>query len=359
MILRLAIALALVYSLAGCDVADKAPVSQPLRPVKISTVSENGNVRSRTFSGVSQSTQESRMSFKVGGTIVELPVQVGDQLAAGDLIARLNRSSYDLQVQQSQASLSQAQAAQRNADANYQRMKGLYENSNVSRNDLDVARANAESAQAEVRAARKSLEIAQLNRSYTRLTAVGDCTVASVDVEINENVSAGGTVANVSCGTGIEVRLGIPESLIGEFSQGMPADVKFDALPGQQYTGEVTEVGVGSSGSASTFPVVVALKDRDRAVRSSMAAEVSFEFENLQADTHVIPASAVINDETGTFVFIAVPSKDNEAIIERRSIQIGELTQNGIEVLEGLALGDRVVTAGTSVIRAQQTVLLP
>ena len=299
------------------------------------------------------------MSFRVAGTIIDIPVQVGDRLAAGDLIARLNPSNFDLTVQQAEASLAQASANQRNADSAYSRAKELYENNNASRNDLDSARANAESAEAQVQSAAKSLEIARLDRSYTRLTAATDCTIASVDVELNENVSTGTQVAKVNCGVGIEVSLAVPESLIGGLEQGMPARVRFNALSDRSYGGTVTEVGVAAGGSAATFPVVVTLDESDSQLRPGMAAEVTFEFASGRASSFSIPSAAVINDEQGKFVFIARPSDGDTATIERRPVQTGELTANGVEILDGLADGDRVVTAGVSVIRDGQTVLLP
>jgi membrane fusion protein, multidrug efflux system len=349
----------IIATITACS-KDTEEVSAPhLRPVRIIVVSNNGAVRERTFSGVSRSTQESRMSFKVSGTVIELPVQVGDQLKQGDLIAGLNRSSYELQAEQAEASLEQARANKRNTDASYRRVKELYGNTNASKNDLDAARANAESAGAQVRSASKSLEIAQLNRSYTRLTAATDCTVASVDVDLNENVSAGGQIAKVNCGAGIEVNVGIPESLIAQFEQGMPAIVRFNAIPNKEYTGKVTEVGIASGGSSATYPIVIVLDDYDRAVRPSMAAGVTFAFASQQSSAHVIPASAVINDERGVFVFLADPAANDTATIRRQAVETGELTAKGIEIIAGLKEGDRVVTAGTSIIREQQTVLLP
>ncbi len=345
--------------LTACDTAEQTVEETVLRPVRSLVISTNGEVRERTFSGVSQSTQESRMSFKVSGTVVDLPVQVGDQLSGGQLIASLNPSSYDLQVEQAEASLAQSQASQRNADANYERVKGLYENTNASRNDLDAARANAESAVAQVRSARKALEIAQLNRSYTRLTAASDCTVASIDVDLNENVNAGTQIAKVNCGAGIEVSLGIPESLIAGFTAGMPATVRFNAIPGRTFAGTVTEVGIASGGNAATFPVIVSLSESDRAIRPSLATDVTFEFQNSVTDGTVVPTAALIKDEQGEFVFIAEAADDGTAVIRRRAVSSGELTAEGVEIVTGVNPGDRVVTAGTTVIREGQHVLLP
>ncbi|MEM9058242.1 MAG: biotin/lipoyl-binding protein, partial [Pseudomonadota bacterium] len=99
--------------LAGCD--QSAPVEEELlRPVRYLTVSDNVSSRERTFSGLLKSTRETRLSFKVAGTITRLPVQIGQRLKRGALIAELEDDSFRLQVEQSQATLVEAEAGQRN-----------------------------------------------------------------------------------------------------------------------------------------------------------------------------------------------------------------------------------------------------
>ncbi len=352
------VATVIVLGLTACE--EQSDSGEPLvRPVRYVTVSGESGERSRVFSGISRSSQESRLSFKVAGTVIELPIQVGAELSRGDLVARLEASQYQLQAQQAQASLVQAQANATNADANYERVKGLYENTNASRNDLDSARANAESAKAQVRAAQKQLELARLNVSYTTLQAAADCSIASVDVELNENVNAGTQVALVNCGQELEVAIAVPESLIGDVNEGMPAEISFNALGQQRFSGAVTEVGVASSGGA-TFPVTVSLNEPHAELRSGMAAEVSFSFTRSGSGAvYLIPVSAVLNDPDGSFVYIAIPDGNgNEGVLQRRAVTLGELTEHGIEIAAGLEAGDRVVTAGVSLIRNGQRVRL-
>ncbi|MEM9303606.1 MAG: efflux RND transporter periplasmic adaptor subunit [Pseudomonadota bacterium] len=358
MILR-SLTLGLVVTLiAGCE--REAPVTEEiLRPVRTIVVPESAATRERTFSGVASSTQESRLSFKVSGTVVAVPVQVGDTLAAGQLVARLDASPYELQAQQAEAALRQAEASARNAAANYDRVRGLYENSNASRNDLDAARAQSESAQAQVRAAQKALELARLNVSYTSLTVGRDCSVASVDVEQNENVASGDPIAVINCGEGLEIDLDIPEGLIASLSQGMPATIRFAAVLGRQFAGEVSEVGVASTSNAPTFPATVHVVDRAPVLRAGLAAEVTFAFPTAGAGAHLLPAAAVAQDPGGSYVFIAAGAGSGEAVVTRRAVQLGELTEQGIEVVDGLEPGERVVTAGVSVIRDGQRVLVP
>ena len=349
--------LACGISISACD-SSPPPEEELLRPVRYLTIADSVAGRSRSFSGTLKSTRESRLSFKVAGTITELPVQIGQLLAPGDLIARLDSDSFALQVEQAQASLVEAQAGERNAQANYERTKGLYANDNASLNELDAARATAEAAAAQVRAAAKALEIARLNVSYTSLTAAEDCSMASVNVEVNENVSAGQQVGAVSCGAAFEVEIGVPESLIAFVDRTTPVSMSFGALDGRSFSGEVTEVS--TAGSAAVFPVVVRVNERDPALRSGLAADVTFRFSTSELeDTFVLPLAAIINDPDGVFVYVADPAEVNgEALVARRAVELGELTENGVEIVAGLAPGDDVITAGVSVIRPGQRVLI-
>ncbi|MDJ0749397.1 MAG: efflux RND transporter periplasmic adaptor subunit [Woeseiaceae bacterium] len=349
--------LAAALVLVACDTAPDAE-EELLRPVRFLTIADNVDGRDRTFTGSLKSIRESRLSFKVAGTVTDVPVQIGQRLSRGDLIAELDSDSFSLQVEQAQASLVEAQAGERNAESTYERTKGLYANDNASRNELDASRAAAEAAAAQVRAATKALEIARLNVSYTRLTAAEDCSIASVDVEVNENVSAGQQIGVVSCGTEYEVELGVPESLIGLVDQTTTATITFGAIDGMRFTGEITEIS--TAGSAAVFPVVVRVNEDHPSLRSGLAADVTLQLGTATvADTFVLPLSAVVNDPDGVYVFVVEPAEANgEAIAKRRDVELGELIQDGVEVVAGLAPGDDVVTAGVSVIRDGQRVLV-
>lgn len=342
---------------AGCEPPAETP--EPLlRPVQYLEARTGNVARVRTYSGTSRYRRESQLSFKVGGSIRSVDVNVGDSVQAGSLLASLDPSTYQLQVQQAQATLAQTTAAERNAVAAYDRLKGLYENGSASRNDLDAARAAAESSRAQVNAAEKALELSRLNASYTRLRADANCLIAAVDIELNENVSAGAPVMSITCGRAIEIRVDVPESLVGELRRNMPAAVNFAAIPGESFSARLSELGVASSVNSATFPVTVVVDREDEMLRSGLAAQVSFRIGEA-ADTGIrVPLAAVGEDAQGAFLFVAEATTAGEGIVRRRAITLGELTADGVEVLTGLANGERVVTAGVSVIRDGQAVLL-
>jgi len=128
---KILVLIVLSLTLVACG-DQSSELEVPLRPVRTMVVSEDTASSLRTFAGVSRSAQESRLSFKVAGTVTEIPVTVGDNIKAGTVIARIDSSTYELQRQQAQATVAQSNAAARNARAAYERTRGLYANNNVS-----------------------------------------------------------------------------------------------------------------------------------------------------------------------------------------------------------------------------------
>lgn len=345
--------------LSACEREEPAP--EPIiRPVRTRQVFSTGGTRIRTFAGTAQAGLESRLSFRVSGKVQLMKVNVGDQVKAGDLIAELDPMDYRLQVEETEASLDRARADLRNADAKYARVRALYENRNASRDDLDAARAAAESARAQVQSILKRLELAKSQLGYTRLKAATEGAIAQVGVEVNENVQAGQTVVLLTAGARPEVKVGMPESLITQVAAGGKVTVTFDAIPGQTFSAVITEVGV-VTGMSTTYPVTVRLEEADPEVRPGMAAEVAFRFGSEDdRERFLVPSIAVGEDRNGRYVFVVEPGPEGFGVTARRPVTVGELREEGIEILEGVSDGDLVVVAGTSkIVDGQKVRLLP
>jgi len=348
---------ALLLNVTSCS-QSQPETEVVLRPVRTHQVFSTGSSRVRTFAGVAQSGVESRISFKVSGTIERLAVRVGESVTRGQLIAEIDPGDYSLQEQDAQAALIQAKAQERNASSSYDRVRGLYENRNASKQDLDAARAAQESAAAGVESAEKRLELARRQLSYTRLTAPQDGSVAEVPVEINENVQIGQTIVLLTSGSNIEVEVAMPGALIARIREEDPVTVHFSALGARTFGARVTEVGVASTGTATTFPVTVVLDNADADIRSGMSAEVSFSFESQgPADRYYVPSVAVGEDRAARFVFVVEPSgEEGVGVVKRKNVTVGEFTDHGLEIREGLSDGDFVVTAGVSKLVDNQRV---
>jgi RND family efflux transporter MFP subunit len=340
---------------------EKEPEKQIIRPVRYAQVYSTGGSRERTFTGVAQAGIESRLSFKVPGTVKTISVKVGDDVKIGQLLAQLDRNDYDLLVQQADAALSQAKSQSVNASSNYDRVRSLYESRSTSKSEYDGARAAKESADAAVRAAEKQLELAELQWKYTELKAPANGAIASVNVEVNENVGAGQPVVVLTAGSDIEVTLSIPEVLISKMKVGSKVTVSFDALPNKDFSATIVEVGVSATGAGTTYPVTVRLDEKDKAILPGMAANISCQFEATdERERFIVPSHTVLDDleSENQYVFIVEPIPDETGFgtIRKKVVTIGEMTSDGIEIFEGLIDGDLLVTAGVSRVSDGQKV---
>jgi RND family efflux transporter MFP subunit len=330
---------------------EKEQAQEIIRPVRYIQVFATGGSRVRTFPGVAQAGTESRLSFKVPGTVQRINVRVGDRVKKGQIIAELDPYDYQLRVQQAKASLLQAEAQARNANAAYSRTRSLYENNSASKQDLDSARMAYESANAMAQASNKQLEQAQLQLSYTKITAPTDGAIAEVNSEVNENVQTGMPLFLLTAGSQLEIKVSIPEILISQIEEDKEVSAKFDAIPDKEFQAVVSEVGIKSTTLATTYPVILLLKQTDPDIRAGMAASVSFRFESKDERVRfIVPSEAVGEDREGRFVFIVerIPEQEGLGIVQRKSVDVGELTEEGLEIFKGLADGDMVVTAGIS-----------
>ncbi len=340
---------------------EEAVTEEIIRPVRyLEVVPAEGGYK-RTFSGVAQAGTESRLSFKVPGTVRRVAVRVGSRVKAGQLLAELDPNDYELRLQQAESALLQGKAQARNADLNYDRTRTLYEKKSTSLSELDAARMASEAANAYVQTLEKQLELAQTQLNYTKIRAPLDGAIAEVRIEINENVQAGMPVILLTSGSHIEVKVSVPENLISLIAEEKSVAVKFDAVPDKEFLATVSEVGIKSTGMATTFPVTLLLNQPDPAILAGMVATAEFHFSlKDQSVRFVVPSEAVGEDREGRYVFIVerLAGETGYGIVKRKPVNVGELTAAGLEIFEGLADGDLIVTAGISHISDGQKVKL-
>ncbi len=350
--------IALPFLAMGCA-ETQTPDQPPPRGVLHERVTISAATLNSVFSGVTQAHVDANISFKVPGTVLERPVNVGMSVSAGTLLARLDDRDYVSAVQEAEANLRASEAQQRQADANYERLISLYENRNTSLAELEGARAAAESAVASVTAAKESVRQAQLQLSYTRIEAPEQCEVAETYVRADENVDAGTPIVRLTCGSCPEVRVNVPQTRIGLVESGQSVEVSV-AGAAQRFPARVSEVGV-ASGSGATFPVTALFTGQCPNLRSGIAADVTFSFETGAGPQITVPSVAVGEDAQGRFVFILEP-RDEDAgtyVARRQTVEVGELNESARFVItSGLSVDDLIATAGVRRIQSGQTVRL-
>jgi len=347
----------LVAPLPGCE-AGKDAAEPIVRPVRVFRVAPVSAVHARTFPGRAQAETQAALSFKVPGQIKRLVVSAGDAVRQGDLISELDDQELQLELRRAEASHAEAAARERITRSKLKRMKVLFDEDAASRDQLDETTTNWESARAGLQAQTQSVALARSELAHTKIVAPEDGLIASVPVNVNENVSSGETVVTLNYGALPEVAFAVPGSLIRGVSRGQPLEVRFTSLEGVTFPAEILEVGIAAGRTA--YPVTARLIEADDRIRSGMVAEVSIrlggESVGEPATSIIVPAHAIAEDRVGRFAFVARPDSQGQGVIERHAVTIGEIGLQGLEVVDGLEPGDLLVTAGIRFVEPGMTV---
>jgi len=340
----------IITFILSCE--EKKDIKEVIRPVRTEQVFSTGGERMRTFSGVVQSGTESKLSFKVPGTVQRVNVDIGTKVRSGQLLIQIDPTDYDIQVKEAENARDLARAAEIQAKSNYERVRALYENRSASKSALDAARAGFESAHEQDNISKKRRKLARNQLEYTSLKAPVAGTVSNVMVEENENVGAGQQVLVLTSGSDLEVKIAMPEVLIAQVREGDDVLIAMDAIKGKEFKAKITEVGIASSAYTTTYPVMVRFTETDPDIRPGMAAEIMFTFKSeSNRECYLVPPAAVGEDRLGRFVYVLEPKEDGFGVVHKTPVEIGELTPDGLEILEGLIDGNYLVTAGVSRIQ--------
>lgn len=351
--------LALTATLAACGGDETATEPMPLRPVRYVVAEPPPQLRHRHYVGVTEAVSTAEVAFRVQGTIERLPVEAGDRVEPGQPLGQLDAEDYRVAVQQAQANLSARRSRTTNARDNLGRAQKLYESRAVPENQVDDLAAQLTQAHAQEQAAREQLQAAQLNLDYTTLQSPGACRVMRRLADRGETVSPGQPVLRLDCGEGYELRVQMPSRDVAAIALGTASQAELVALPGE-IEGAVSQIVAPGPDEAPAHTVRVLLQSTSEALRPGLTGTARFAVAAPTAATVQVPAGAIGEDRAGHFAFVLQPEQaasadaaqaERQATVRRQAVTVGELTPTGVQIIDGLHPGDRVVTAGLARLR--------
>lgn len=353
--------------LAGCRENDPPPELPP-RAIQWQRVTAALANERRVISGIVTSVSDTVLAFEVAGTVETVAVNLGDPVESGQELARLDPEPLELAVRDAEAALAEATALRQSARADYSRARSLFEADVASRQELDRALALRDSRDSQVEAADARLNLARrdLRRSVLVAPFRGSISVREVDPAMA--VAGGQTVFEMdSEESGLRVEVQMPETLVARVRQGDRVEVGFPAsgdarfdTGGQLFPAVVAEVGT-RAGAGNAFPVRADLESVPPGLRPGMTAEVSFSIPSGAAkvpglEGYLIPIAAALAEPDDRFSVFVYDSETQT--VEKRPIRTGGVADNDIAVLEGLADGDIIATAGVPFLTDGQQVTL-
>ncbi|MEM6856697.1 MAG: efflux RND transporter periplasmic adaptor subunit [Pseudomonadota bacterium] len=346
----LLLAIAAYFAIAGGDPAttaddeSQAPVVTvvvPGRTTVTSTIEAPGQIAARRQMPVGVEGE--------GGRVISVPVDAGEWVQKGQVLAVIDRS---VQVQQAAAQAAQIEVSKADAalaQANLERALQLVEKGFVSTADVDRLTATRDSANARVKVA--EAQLAELRARNARLNVVAPAAgyVLSRNVEPGQSVSAGTpALFTIARGGEMEMLAQVSEAQMVQLSQGVNAEVTL-AGSSKSFSGQVWQVSpvVDQNTRQGSARVALAFSPD---LRPGGFATARIEGGTLTAT--VLPESAVLADGDGAFVYVV----DEENKATRRAVTIARATEQGIAITDGLTGDELVVMSAGGFLNPGETV---
>lgn len=332
-------AIAAAYFVATAGAGDAAADDQEKQSTTISVVAPGKGSIEGTIEATG--TLAARRELPVGiagegGRVISVPVDAGQWVGAGQVLAYVDRSVQNQQVVSASAQIDVAQADANLAQANLDRALKLVDRGFISKADVDRLTATRDAAVARVKVARAQVNELRARNARLSIVAPAAGLVLERRVEPGQVVSAGsGPLFRIAKGGEMELMAMLGESELASLSTGVSADV--------------VPVGTEKTFSGQVWQLAPTIDPQSRQGMARIALPYApelrpggFATATIQSGTVVaplLPESAILSDDEGAFVYII----DAEEKAQRRAVKTGIVTENGIAVIEGLDGTERVV----------------
>lgn len=329
--------------ISGCGVGEASVADandvQAATPVPVETTIPLRSDIYATYAATASiaSDADAPVTARASGEVVELIVEEGDRVVAGQVLARLDGERLKLEMLAAKANLDRAKKE-------YKRNQDLHKRGLVSTAMFDGLHFDLESLQA-------TYEIKSLNYDYSNIRATISGVVSSRDVKPGENLSIGQVAFRITETAELIAHLQIPQAELEKFNAGHNATVQVASMPGQQYTAQIIRISPTIDTRNGTFRATASIDNSKGDLAPGMFGRFTIAYEKHE-NALVIPANAVLDEDDETTVYVV---RDGEVL--RRSVEIGIEDGGRVEVLDGLQDDDQIVVVGQSGLRDGSKVL--
>ncbi len=338
-----ALAATVTIALTACGVGeakitstdDQAAVTA--LPVEVSSPTKADIFATYHTTTTIESDTDALIIARVGGEVIEILVEEGDQVYQGQLLARLDGDRLRLKTLQAKANLDKA-------DKEYERFVRLHEKGLVSASAY-------EGLQFDLYALEAAYELRRLEYEYTNIRASISGVVSAREVKVGQHVGVNDATFKVTDTSSLVAYLRIPQSELVKFSAGHQAKVNVDAMPDTSFVATIARISPTIDARNGTFRVTAYIDNEDGLLAPGMFGRFDIEYEQ-HIDALIIPAAAIVKEDNETVVYVV---QNGTAV--RRAIQTGIRSGDNIEVLDGLDEHEQIVVTGQSSLRDGSRVL--
>ncbi|MBC5772692.1 efflux RND transporter periplasmic adaptor subunit [Pontibacter sp. KCTC 32443] len=303
-----------------------AEIKSDAIPVAVTEVKTAKLDKSFTAQGNFAPIQSLPLSSETQGQIQRVLKRKGDKVRAGELLIQVESNTMA-------ADLATAQTNAEKAKRDLERFENLAAGDAITQRQLEDARLAAKSTQAQLVAARQRL-------NKTRITAPISGEINEIYVEVGSYLNMGTKLYDIVNVDKLKLQVRASESEVLLISKGDKVTVKADAGSGQEYEGIVTAIAAQADPTLK-FDVEIEVKNTaDNNLRAGMYGTAYFKVDD-QRDALLLPREAIVGSIQNPSIYVV---KDGKAT--QRTVKVGVVTQDQVEILEGVKPGEQVVRSG-------------
>ncbi len=285
--------------------------------------------------GTARARESVDITAKTVNLITAIAFREGSLVKAGQLLVELDGAA-------ARAALAEAEAALIESESQFKRSRNLYTQQALSTAQLEQIEATQKANQARVDAARARL-------ADTTIRAGFDGRVGMRQVSVGSLINPGTVITTLDDASLIKLEFTIPESYLHLLRIGDVVKVRTAGQPDVRYTGRITLLDSRVDPATRSIAVRAEIPNRDGSLRPGMFMTVVLDVDPSPA--LLVPEGAVVPEQGHVYLFVVAGDK-----VQRREIRTGRRRKGEVEVVHGLAAGDRVVTEGTQMLRDGDTV---
>jgi multidrug efflux system membrane fusion protein len=367
-----AIAVSLLATACTTKNAETEKAPKAVRVVALE--GSDGALESR-YSGTLEAATKVDAAFRIGGYVESLAqvgegkskrtLDVGDFVKKGTVLGKIRSADYAQKVASAKARTAEARASAKLAEQDLGRAKRLYDTSVITKAELEAKTAQLEAADAAVTGAVAQVSEASLALGDTVLTAPMDGVVLARRVEEGSLVNPGTVAFVIADVRNVKAVFGAPQALVQRLAVGDRVTVTSGSggeSTGPAFNVPVTRIAPAADANGRLFTVESLIPNADGGLRPGSVVTIRVPAAARAPGALVVPLGAVIRsprDPRGFSVFI-IEGDAPSGPARLRDVELGEVVGNGVAVTNGLALGERVVTTGASLLSdGSEAVVIP
>ena len=334
--------------LAGCQ---QPSPPQPLAEVKVTTAQASDFAPVVTLSGIIMAQVQNDLSFRLSGKMIERNVDVGDQVTADKVLARLDPQEQEANLESAKAGAQSAEAQLKQAAANFDRQKTLLSTGFTTRASYDQAEEALRTSQAQVDSANAQLASARDQLTYTVLKAGVDGVITARNAEAGQVVEQAKAIFTIAKDGARDAVFDVYESIFSQVSGDGSVNVALVTDPKVTATGTVREVSPAIDANSGTVKVKVGIARAPPAM--TLGAVVVGSGHLKRRNVILLPWSALFERDGKPAVWTVDPGGHTVSLAP---IVVERYTSDSIVLLAGIKPGEIVVIAGIQSLRPGQAI---